>query len=189
MKITISTIPVDRVAARNLALGLFSDERPPRGAAGLIDWRLNGLISREIISGRISGGFREACILFKPERITAEAILIYGLGDGGAATQERFYEAGREMARIMLKMFLTDFTLNIPAPARARLDVAAITEALLTVCFETMSSPEAPRGDIPSLVINQAFLDEAVLGVHRFQQNHDIGEELHVRLVQGTGSQ
>jgi len=28
-------------------LGVFADEKPPRGIGGFIDWRLNGMISRE----------------------------------------------------------------------------------------------------------------------------------------------
>lgn len=183
MQITISTSPIDKIASRNLALGLFSDERPPRGAGGLIDWRLNGLISREIIRGRITGGFQEACVLFYPERIKAEAILFYGLGDTRAITRRRLYEAGRDMTSVMIKMFRPDFTLNIPTPSHTCLDVAAITEALLTGCFEAISAPGAHPGDIPSLVISQASLDEAVTGVNRFKKNHNIVEELLVHQV------
>lgn len=38
--------PADRRYADPVALPVFSDQRPPRGVAGRIDWRRGGLISR-----------------------------------------------------------------------------------------------------------------------------------------------
>jgi hypothetical protein len=43
-------------------LGIFSDEKPPRGICGFIDWRLNGLISHQIKQGKIGGKFAEKVI-------------------------------------------------------------------------------------------------------------------------------
>ncbi len=38
--------PADRRYTDPLALPVFTDQRPPRGVAGRVDWRRNGLISR-----------------------------------------------------------------------------------------------------------------------------------------------
>ena len=65
MKITISTASPDALARETLILGFFSDERPPKGYCGLVDWRLNGMISAEIAAGRISGGFLEKVALLR----------------------------------------------------------------------------------------------------------------------------
>ncbi len=62
-----------------MALGIFEDEKPPRGIGGLIDWRLNGMLSREIKNGRIGGGFREKVVIPFPERIGSEILLLFGL--------------------------------------------------------------------------------------------------------------
>jgi len=48
MQVALSTESPDLPAHKCLALGIFSDEKPPRGVCGFIDWRLNGFISREI---------------------------------------------------------------------------------------------------------------------------------------------
>ncbi len=125
--------------------------------------------------------------MFQPERMTAEAILFYGLGDSKSVSWQSFYEAGRDIAAVLLKMFRPDFTLNIPASPHICLDVAAVTEALLTGCFETISAPGTPHGDLPSLVISKNFLDEAVLGVQRFKQNHNIAGELLVCPIPNSG--
>ena len=48
MKIKISHTSPEALSHDTLILGFFSDERPPKGYCGLVDWRLNGMISTEI---------------------------------------------------------------------------------------------------------------------------------------------
>jgi hypothetical protein len=69
MKITLSTDAPDLPKHKCLVLGIFSDEKPPRGICGLIDWRLNGMISQEIKQGRITGDFMEKILIPFPRRI------------------------------------------------------------------------------------------------------------------------
>ena len=45
----------DRAAGDVLIAGIFSDERPARGAAGRIDWRLCGPVTRYLVGGRLEG--------------------------------------------------------------------------------------------------------------------------------------
>ena len=68
MKITISTASPDTLVRETLILGFFSDERPPKGYCGLVDWRLNGMISAEMARGRISGVFLEKIACAFPKR-------------------------------------------------------------------------------------------------------------------------
>ncbi|MDZ4164672.1 MAG: M17 family peptidase N-terminal domain-containing protein [Smithellaceae bacterium] len=176
MQITISTIPIDKTQCHNLALGLFSDERPPQGAGGLIDWRLNGLISRELARGRLRGAFQEELILFHPARIKAEALLFYGFGEARDITIERLHEAGRGMTGTMIRISRPDFTLSLPVARHGNLDTASMTEALLTGCFEVVASQGEPPGKLPSLLVERNSLDEAIAGFNRFQRNHNIYE-------------
>ena len=64
-----------------LCLPLFSDERPLRGAIGLIDWRLCGRLSELLVDGTMSGSVDEALLMPPPERrLVAERLLIIGAG-------------------------------------------------------------------------------------------------------------
>lgn len=187
MKITISTTAIDKVSSRNLAVGLFSDEKPPRGASGLLDWRLNGFLSREMIRGRITGEFQETCVIFRPPKIQAEAILFYGLGDSQAQSLQRFAEAGREIMGIMRKMQRADFALNIPTSAAAADEVAPITEALLTGCFAALATWGEHDAELPWLLINQNLLNEAVSGAQRFALRHGVKAELQISPLENVG--
>lgn len=55
--------------------------RPPRGAAGEIDWLLEGLLSRLILSERFSGKAGEVALLAAGRRFPAPWVLVAGVGN------------------------------------------------------------------------------------------------------------
>jgi hypothetical protein len=136
MKIRISTVSPDALARETLILGFFSDERPPRGYCGLVDWRLNGMISAEIAEGRISGSFLEKIAYAFPARIHAARLLLFGMGAVSDLTYDRLYNAGFEIAKTAAGIGATDLALPMPAAGRGSLQLAGMTEALITGLFD-----------------------------------------------------
>lgn len=59
----------------------FADCRPLKGNAALLDWRLNGRLSRILMKNRFRGDFKEALLLPSEGRIRSREILFLGLGD------------------------------------------------------------------------------------------------------------
>ena len=119
-----------------LLLGFFSDERPPRGYCGLVDWRLNGLISAEIAGGRISGSFPEKLAIAFPKRLRCSRLLLFGLGPLAALTYDKLYNAGYEMAETANGIGTTDLALPMPAAGRGPLRLDGMTEAMLTGVYD-----------------------------------------------------
>lgn len=73
-----------------LCLPVFSDERPPRGALGLVDWRLCGRVSELLVSEVVSGAFDEALLMPPPARLlAAERLLLLGAGQRTEADPPR----------------------------------------------------------------------------------------------------
>jgi len=73
-----------------LCLMLFDDERPPRGALGLVDWRLCGRVSELLVSETLSGAFDEALLMPPPaQRLAAERLLLLGAGPRAEANVAR----------------------------------------------------------------------------------------------------
>jgi hypothetical protein len=136
MKIRISTASPDALARETLILGFFSDERPPKGYCGLVDWRLNGMISAEIAEGRISGSFLEKIAYAFPARIHAARLLLFGMGAVSDLTYDRLYNAGFEIAKTATGIGATDLALPMPAAGRGSLQLAGMTEALITGLFD-----------------------------------------------------
>ncbi len=60
--------------------GFFSDELPLRGGAGRVDWRLCGLVSHQILAGRILGARGEALLVPSLGQLRANRVMVLGLG-------------------------------------------------------------------------------------------------------------
>jgi hypothetical protein len=170
MKIKISTALPDALNRDTLILGFFSDERPPRGYCGLVDWRLNGMISTEIARGRVSGNFMEKLLYAFPKRIRISRILLFGLGAFSELTYDRLYNTGYEMARTVSGIQADDLALPIPAADRG-LKLSAMAEALITGIYDGFSSkPEellSIRLEIPA---KADHTDEIRAGLDLFRQ-------------------
>ena len=172
MKIKISTASPDALNRDTLILGFFSDERPPRGYCGLVDWRLNGMISTEIARGRVSGDFLEKLLYAFPKRIRISRILLLGLGAISGLTYDRLYNSGYEMARTVSGIQANDLAIPIPAAGRGPLKLLGMAEALITGLFDGFScKPE----ELPSLRLEipakADHTDEIRAGLDLFRQH------------------
>ena len=72
---TLEKSAVDLVIA-----GIFSDEFPLRGGAGRVDWRLCGLVSDQLLAGRIRGSRDEALLIPSTGQLRAHRVMVLGLG-------------------------------------------------------------------------------------------------------------
>jgi hypothetical protein len=173
MKIKISTpASPDALDHETLILGFFSDERPPRGYCGLVDWRLNGMISSEIAGGRISGSFLEKLACAFPKRIHVSRLLLFGLGALSELTYDRLYNAGYEMAVTVNGLGATDIAFPIPAAGRGPLKIIGMTEALFTGLFDGFMREQrnlpAIKLEIPA---SADHADDIGQGLDRFRQH------------------
>lgn len=90
MSAVVSTVPLsldalDPLPVDTLCLFVTEDERPLTGAAGYVDWRLCGQLSRLLVDGFFKGARGESLLLPSNGRIGAPRVVILGLGPGGEA--------------------------------------------------------------------------------------------------------
>ena len=71
---------LDELRCDVLLLPIASDERPLRGAAGLVDWRLCGALSRLIAQGRVTGARGERVLVPTRPRLSFEKLVLLGTG-------------------------------------------------------------------------------------------------------------
>lgn len=140
MNISVSATSVKDLWQEGLALALFSNEKPPRGVAGMVDWRLAGMISRSIARRTIDGSYGET-VLFYPDSPFLEPwkILLLGLGETEHLTRVRIYGAGRSIMNTMLRIGCRDFTSSVPGTGRCDLPVASMVEAFLSGMLDALS--------------------------------------------------
>jgi hypothetical protein len=82
----------DQVSGDLFVVCLWSDIRPLRGAAGLLDWRLNGKLSRWIEEGRMAGRAGEKTLV-PTARIPWRTVLALGLGPSREFSESQFLQA------------------------------------------------------------------------------------------------
>ena len=170
MRIKITTESLDTLNREGLALGLFSDERPPRGHCGFVDWRLNGMISRELCCGHISASFREQILIASPPRIPASKILLLGMGSLAELTHEKLYNAGYSMSRAMDGIGCNDFAFGLPAAGRCNLTVSEMTESMIRGCFDFLSKDiEKWAASSTTIIADESYLEDVLSGLHNFK--------------------
>lgn len=85
-------LPADRISAEVVAVFFFEDERPLTGPAGLVDWRLNGLLTGLLLEGRAIGRAGENILVRANGKLQASWVLFAGggkRGELGTGTLER----------------------------------------------------------------------------------------------------
>lgn len=83
---------LDELKSEALALTFFEDERPLRGALGLVDWRLCGQISRLLLRGRARGALHETLLVPTRPRLSFEKLFLFGAGRSDQLDERRFVE-------------------------------------------------------------------------------------------------
>jgi hypothetical protein len=172
MQLILSTESPDLPGYKCLALGIFSDEKPPRGICGLIDWRINGFISTEMKQGRISGEFLEKIVIPFPGRIGAEILFLFGLGPFAEFNYDRIYTSAYHIAEAVARMKITDFAFDLQGENRGRLDLSGIVESMVTGFFDYLSRDvEVLAGMTARIVTFGANVKEISTGIKRFKSN------------------
>ncbi|NPV04210.1 MAG: hypothetical protein HPY67_05695 [Syntrophaceae bacterium] len=183
MRIKVTTESLDRLHHECLVLGFFSDERPPRGNGGFVDWRLNGLVSKLIAEGRIRGDFAERVLIGPQQRIPPQKIVLFGLGKRRDLSYETLRDAGARMAETAVRIHCYDFAVEVPAADRSPLEVAEMTAHFTTGMFEFLSGDLATlSAAAPCLLSDESFFQKTLLGIHRLRQSVKNRVQLEIRI-------
>lgn len=106
-----------------LCLFVAEDERPLRGIAGYVDWRLCGGLSRVIKNGFFVGAAQDWLLLPSNNRIGPGRIFVVGVGKRSALSADAIGKALSVAARTLTRAKVDSVALEIPQGAN--LDEAA----------------------------------------------------------------
>jgi hypothetical protein len=93
--VQVTLLPVDLTRwdqappADAICVFLWSDVRPMRGAAGLLDWRMCGRLSALIAAGQVTGAEGEQMLLPSAHRLPWRLVLALGAGPRGDFNDRR----------------------------------------------------------------------------------------------------
>jgi hypothetical protein len=172
MAIRIEAKSIDDLNCEGLALGFFSDEKPPRGYSGFVDWRLNGIISRYMAEGRLEGSYLEKVLIASNRRIPPSKVLLIGLGELSSLTYDTIYTAGYQFSETIAHLKWGDCAFEIPAAGRCGLALPIMAEAVLTGFFDAFSKDIGQLESLsPVLLIRENFIEPVLAGAERFRKN------------------
>lgn len=109
---------IDATTSDAIAVFCFVDQRPLKGVAGYLDWRLCGALSRAIESGRFRCEPGEVMLLPATGRIRDKRIFAFGLGRVQDATAEAFAKVGRTAIEVTGRAGVAELALAAPRSSR-----------------------------------------------------------------------
>jgi hypothetical protein len=122
---------LDSASVELCACSIWSDERPARGFAGLLDWRLGGRISALLKSGFARGDVGETLLVPGKPHVPFEKVLVVGLGRRGDFGERVFRAGVVHVASALEGLRIRRAVVELPGRACGAIEPeAAITLAL-----------------------------------------------------------
>jgi hypothetical protein len=127
---------LDETSVELAACTFWLDERPMRGLAGLLDWRLAGRLSALLASGFVRGDEGEALLVPGKPHLPFEKALLVGLGPRAAFDEGVFKRAVTRLARTLEGLRVRKAVVELPGRGVGAIDperaIAAALECLGT---------------------------------------------------------
>jgi hypothetical protein len=130
---------LDEASVELCACTIWSDERPMRGFADLLDWRLGGRISALLKSDFVRGDLGETLLVPGKPHLPFEKVLVLGLGARGGFGESEFRAAVMRLAQTFEGLRVRRAVLELPGRATDAID----PERAITLTLDCVgASPE-----------------------------------------------
>jgi hypothetical protein len=105
---------LDELTTEALACCLYSDALPPRGVVGLLSWRLAGRIERLLEGGFLTGQAGEVLLLSGRPRLTADKVLLFGLGPRASFDEVAFERVAERVLDALAGLCIRSAVIELP---------------------------------------------------------------------------
>jgi hypothetical protein len=106
------TLPADSMPGESVAALFFSDQKPLEGPAALLDWRLDGQLTRMLLDGEVHGHAGEHVVLQNNGKLQADWVLFVGAGKWHGLCQETYAALVRHMLKVAAQAGFKDVSLT-----------------------------------------------------------------------------
>jgi hypothetical protein len=127
---------VDRLTGDAAVGSIFDDERPPRGLAGLVDWRTGGRVSTLCLQSFVSGKAGEMFLTPGRPRLPFEKVLIVGLGPRAVFDASTYRLVLERALRALADLQVRRATIDLPGRHAGAIEPAAAFETLRALLAE-----------------------------------------------------
>ncbi len=151
MQLHLLDNPVDRFEGDVVATLFFVDERPLSGPTALLDWRLNGRLTEQLLQGKLAGFAGEQLLVQSNGKIAADWALFVGGGRRGASEKSDYRELLRHLLTTCRQAGASRIALGLGLPAGMN------AFALQSLVRQTLA--EMPPGNLDCLL---SIVDDSV---------------------------
>lgn len=143
---------LDRLAGELVVASMFAEERPPRGIAGLLDWRLGGRLSRLCAEGYVEGSDGETLLVPGRPRVGFEKIVVIGLGARAAFDDAAFERTLSRTLGVLAGLQARKVTIELPGRHAGAIDADRALTILVTLLGLSGGEPLATELEAITLV-------------------------------------
>jgi hypothetical protein len=144
MDIILSSDAIDLQECDILVAGFFKDEKPLKGSAGWLDWRLNGTLSRFVIDQKLTGEWKETTMIPSQGRVTAPILLLFGLGEIQDYSYLRLREFSPHLLETLKNLNASRICISLPYGEAYNVDCGKLAEVIIegiTDCLDLEDHP------------------------------------------------
>ena len=186
MDIILSIEDVDLQECELLVTGFFQDERPLKGTSGLIDWRMNGILSDLLKGGKMTGEWQETTLIPSHGRVIPRLILLLGLGKVRDYSTLRLRELFPRLFQTLRNLKISRICFSFPSNGKYNVDCGKSAEVLLegmADCFNSGSSLEEDWASALQLffTVEEEKFSQILLGVQTAQSV--LKDRLKIRII------
>jgi hypothetical protein len=142
--IELDSEPVERVRADLLVAPFFEGDRPLRGAASRVDWRLSGHLSEMLGRGAFGTGEGDVVLVPTGSRLRAPRALLLGLGPRESFAPRALRAAARIAVARAAALRAGIVALALPAEAESGLPAERAAAAVLIGAGEALEERPFP---------------------------------------------
>jgi hypothetical protein len=122
---------LDDVSAEVIACGIYRDERPLTGLAGLLDWRLAGRLSRLVKEGFLVGEVGELLAMPVRPRLPFDKLLVAGLGPKSSFGEGAFRTVLERTMNALSGLHVKKAVVELPGRGDAAITAERAADILL----------------------------------------------------------
>ena len=140
-QLEVVNLPADRIPGEVLVVPLFEDQRPLGGPVAVVDWRLDGALTRMILGGELSGRHGEVLAMPANAKFAAPWVMITGCGRWRTLDDRGYPALVARLLKLAVRAGIRELALCLPpgdgvAPADVEWVVreALVAQRRLAVC-------------------------------------------------------
>lgn len=186
IRVVLSSKPVDQLDNEAVVLFSFENRSLIGKAAGLIDQRLNGVISQLIEEEKITGTYGERVLVASEGRIPASKILMLGLGTASSLMYERLGGAASTIFPTLMKIQVSTFAAFLPIIEIYDYDYSKVVEIFLEGVVSGLMSMRYTPETILTVVDESRREKEIMVGLSKVRKMYR--DKIRILIVRGESA-